>query len=234
MKVAILDDEKIYLDLIRQEVGRVFPNIECIRQYADSEGLLYDLAEGIRYDIYFLDVELPGVDGMMAAREIRKQDTDANITFITAFAKYAAESYDVRAYQYILKSQISEKLPKVLRHIAEELQVSAVEYYVAETSTRYDRIALRDILYIYKEKKYAIFATQQGDFRQRLTVSKIWEQLEHKHFVWVDRGVIVNIKKVQRVMKNELVLENGIVIKISRSNLQRVRAEIADFWREQL
>ncbi len=234
MKVAILDDEKIYLDLIRQEVGRVFPNIECIRQYADSEGLLYDLAEGIRYDIYFLDVELPGVDGMMAAREIRKQDTDANIIFITAFAKYAAESYDVRAYQYILKSQISEKLPKVLQHIAEELQVSAVEYYVAETSTRYDRIALRDILYIYKEKKYAIFATQQGDFRQRLTVSKIWEQLEHKHFVWVDRGVIVNIKKVQRVMKNELVLENGIVIKISRSNLQRVRAEIADFWREQL
>ena len=234
MKVAILDDEKIYLDLIRQEVGRVFPNIECIRQYADSEGLLYDLAEGIRYDIYFLDVELPGVDGMMAAREIRKQDTDANIIFITPFAKYAAESYDVRAYQYILKSQISEKLPKVLRHIAEELQVSAVEYYVAETSTRYDRIALRDILYIYKEKKYAIFATQQGDFRQRLTVSKIWEQLEHKHFVWVDRGVIVNIKKVQRVMKNELVLENGIVIKISRSNLQRVRAEIADFWREQL
>ena len=105
---------------------------------------------------------------------------------------------------------------------------------MAETSTRYDRIALRDILYIYKEKKYAIFATQQGDFRQRLTVSKIWEQLEHKHFVWVDRGVIVNIKKVQRVMKNELVLENGIVIKISRSNLQRVRAEIADFWREQL
>ncbi|MDE6968220.1 MAG: LytTR family DNA-binding domain-containing protein [Eubacterium sp.] len=188
MKVAILDDEKIYLDLIRQEVGRVFPNIECIRQYADSEGLLYDLAEGIRYDIYFLDVELPGVDGMTAAREIRKQDTDANIIFITAFAKYAAESYDVRAYQYILKSQISEKLPKVLRHIAEELQVSAVEYYVAETSTRYDRIALRDILYIYKEKKYAIFATQQGDFRQRLTVSKIWEQLEHKHFVWVDRG----------------------------------------------
>lgn len=234
MKVAILDDEKIYLDLIRQEVGRVFPNIECIRQYADSEGLLYDLAEGIRYDIYFLDVELPGVDGMTAAREIRKQDTDANIIFITAFAKYAAESYDVRAYQYILKSQISEKLPKVLRHIAEELQVSAVEYYVAETSTRYDRIALRDILYIYKEKKYAIFATQQGEFRQRLTVSKIWEQLEHKHFVWVDRGVIVNIKKVQRVMKNELVLENGIVIKISRSNLQRVRAEIADFWREQL
>ncbi len=234
MKVAILDDEKIYLDLIRQEVGRVFPNIECIRQYADSEGLLYDLAEGIRYDIYFLDVELPGVDGMTAAREIRKQDTDANIIFITAFAKYAAESYDVRAYQYILKSQISEKLPKVLRHIAEELQVSAVEYYVAETSTRYDRIALRDILYIYKEKKYAIFATQQGDFRQRLTVSKIWEQLEHKHFVWADRGVIVNIKKVQRVMKNELVLENGIVIKISRSNLQRVRAEIADFWREQL
>ncbi len=234
MKVAILDDEKIYLDLIRQEVGRIFQNIECIRQYADSEGLLYDLAEGIRYDIYFLDVELPGVDGMTAAREIRKQDIDANIIFITAFAKYAAESYDVRAYQYILKSQISEKLPKVLRHIAEELQVSAVEYYVAETSTRYDRIALRDILYIYKEKKYAIFATQQGDFRQRLTVSKIWEQLEHKHFVWVDRGVIVNIKKVQRVMKNELVLENGIVIKISRSNLQRVRAEIADFWREQL
>ena len=231
MKVAILDDEKIYLDLIRQEVGRIFQNIECIRQYADSEGLLYDLAEGIRYDIYFLDVELPGVDGMTAAREIRKQDIDANIIFITAFAKYAAESYDVRAYQYILKSQISEKLPKVLRHIAEELQVSAVEYYVAETSTRYDRIALRDILYIYKEKKYAIFATQQGDFRQRLTVSKIWE---HKHFVWVDRGVIVNIKKVQRVMKNELVLENGIVIKISRSNLQRVRAEIADFWREQL
>ena len=234
MKVAILDDEKIYLDLIRQEVGRVFPNIECIRQYADSEGLLYDLAEGIRYDIYFLDVELPGVDGMTAAREIRKQDTDANIIFITAFAKYAAESYDVRAYQYILKSQISEKLPKVLRHIAEEMQVSAVEYYLEENSTRYDRISFRDIMYIYNEKKYAIFATQQGDFRQRLTVSKIWEQLEHKHFVWVDRGVIVNIKKVQRVMKNELVLENGIVIKISRSNLQRVRAEIADFWREQL
>lgn len=234
MKIAILDDEQIYLDMIRQEAGRVFQKVECICQYADSEGLLHDLAEGSGFDIYFLDVELPGVDGMTAAREIRKQDTDANIIFITAFAKYAAESYDVRAYQYILKSQISEKLPKVLRRIAEELQVSAVEYYVIDTPSCYARIALRDILYIYKEKKYTIFVTQQGDYHQRLTVSKIWEQLEYKHFIWVDRGVIVNIKKVQRVMKDELILENGVTIKISRSNLQRVRAEIADFWRGQL
>lgn len=89
MKIAILDDKQIYLDMIRQEAGRVFQKVECICQYADSEGLLHDLAKGSGFDIYFLDVELPGVDGMTAAREIRRQDTDANIIFITAFAKYA-------------------------------------------------------------------------------------------------------------------------------------------------
>ena len=234
MKIAILDAEQIYLDLIMQEVHRIFQNIERICQYVDSEGLLHDLEEGVSFDIYFLDVELPGADGMETARKIRKQDAGAYIIFITAFAKYAAESYEVRAYQYILKSQISEKLPKVLRLIAEELQASMVEYYVIETPYSYARIALRDILYIYKEKKYVIFITMQGDFHQRRSISKIWEQLGHKNFVWVDRGVIVNIKKVQRVMKSELILENGSAIKISRSNLQRVRAEIADFWRGKL
>lgn len=234
MKIAILDDEQIFLEMIRQEVCRFFQNMECIRQYADSKALLDDLSNGENFDLYFLDVEMPGLDGMSAAREIRSQDTAANIIFITAFAKYAAESYDVRAYQYILKSQISEKLPKVLRHIAEELQVTEEEYYVIDTPACYARIAWKDILYIYKEKKYTIFVTQQGDYRQRRTISKIWEQLENKHFVWVDRGVIVNIKKVERVTKSELLLKNGVSVKISRSNQQRVRAEIANFWRKQL
>lgn len=234
MKIAILDDEQLYPELIGQEVYTVFPNMECICQYTDSKALLDDLANGNGFDIYFLDVEMPGPDGMAVAREIRRQDTDANIIFITAFAKYALESYDVRAYQYILKSQLSEKLPKVLRCIRDELQALAMEYYVIDTPACYIRIALKDILYIYKEKKYTIFVTQQGDYHERCTVSKIWEQLVHKHFIWVDRGVIVNIKKVRQVMKGELILENGVSIKISRSNRQRVRAQIADFWRDRL
>ena len=234
MKIAILDDEQIYQELIRQEVCTVFRNMECIRQYADSKALLDDLANGESFELYFLDVEMPGLNGMAVARNIRRQDTAAHIIFITAFAKYAVDSYDVRAYQYILKSQLEEKLPKVLRHIAEELHVLEEEYYVIDNSACYARIACKDILYIYKEKKYTIFVTLQGDYRQRYAISKIWKQLENKHFVWVDRGVIVNIRKIERVMKSELLLKNGMSVKISRSNQQRVHEEIADFWRREL
>ena len=103
MKIAILDDEQIYQELIRQEVCTVFRNMECIRQYADSKALLDDLANGESFELYFLDVEMPGLDGLSVARNIRRQDAAAHIIFITAFAickfKIKSRDYETLAYK---------------------------------------------------------------------------------------------------------------------------------------
>ena len=118
--IAILDEDNACLNEIISMTER-WRELSCeewqIRAYTDEEQLLKD-AEKDAFSLYLLDVVLSGTNGIFLAKRLRLADPDAVVVFISSSAEYAAESYDVKAFYYLLKPVSEEKLFEVLTDAA--------------------------------------------------------------------------------------------------------------------
>lgn len=234
LRIAIVDDEESFLEILEKKILELglLDKTDEIKKYNSAEQFLFEYDENRGFDICLLDIEMSGCNGIELGKKIRSWHETTVIIYITAYARFAVEAYDAHAYHYILKSRISNKLPLVLQEVFNRMGKRREEYYVIETASRVEKICLEDIIYIYKQKKYCMFETKKGSYRERKTLTDLLYALQDKNFTLIDQGVIVNIARVDRVLKNELLMQNGETLGISRSNVKRVKQEIGDYWRE--
>ena len=120
VKIAVLDDEPIFLERISKKIDSIYKKnhikaaVDC---YNNGKVLLDEVNDGRRYDIYVLDVEVPGISGVELGRKLREISEVSFILFLTAYPQYAIEGYDSRAYQYILKDEWEHRLEETLKKI---------------------------------------------------------------------------------------------------------------------
>lgn len=96
------------------------------------------------------------------------------------------------------------------------------------------KIYYQNIIYISKEKgaKYIQYVTNEGIYKERITLEQVYKELKSNLFVMVERGYIVNMKHICRVSGNMVFLDNGVQIGISRNRLPEVRKRISEYWRK--
>ena len=111
MKIAICDDEKSVRDHIEKCVREVEPEV-TVEQYPDASSMV---SASFDADILFLDIQMPGMDGMKAARILRTMGNKTIIVFVTAVEEYVFEAFDVGAVQYIVKPFDRNKLTETIR-----------------------------------------------------------------------------------------------------------------------
>lgn len=150
-----------------------------------------------QYDIIFMDIRLPGMDGMQAARQLRQKDHAVLLVFLTSLAQYAVEGYEVEAIDYILKpitySALRLKLPRLLRRCAteeKELLIQSVDQYV--------KLCPRDLLYVEIFDHHIQYMTQNGVIRAYGTLKEVEDALP-KEFFRVNNQTIVNLRCVTSV-----------------------------------
>ena len=237
MRIAVVDDEKYILEKVRGELNdfvvgyRDEISVDC---FLRGELLLMQISEGKSYDVYLLDIEMKSENGIVLPKKIRESQGEAYIIFITNYDRYAIEGYDVKAYQYILKNQITEKLRLTMEAVYVDFTDKKQKSFIIETNSRYEKIPYHDIYYIYKEGKNTIFVTIHGKSRVRMTLQAVYEKLAQSEFIYVDRGYIVNIRYVKKFQNQELCLINGDILPISRSHMQAAKAQIGAYWRDKL
>ena len=179
IRVAIAEDEAS----CRHEV------IRQLHIYEKEQNLQFDitvfssaldLIEAYRpvYDILFLDIEMPILDGLSAAQRIYEMDEHAMIVFITHIAKYAVQSYDVRAADYVLKplqySVFSMKLNKLLRRIRSRNK----RFVILQGQSVLRRIATEEIYFVEVADHRLTYHTADGDFSVKGTMRSAAQELE--------------------------------------------------------
>lgn len=107
-KIAICDDEPLHIEKIRS----ILPDEET-DTYTSPAILLDTITSGKRYDVLFLDIMMPEMDGISLARELRELDEGMLIVFITSKIEFMQTGYEVKAFRYLLKDQIDTGLPKI-------------------------------------------------------------------------------------------------------------------------
>lgn len=238
-KAAIVDDSQEYRDTVQEVLqsvaGRCGKEIQCT-QFSRAETLVYEMNdEGAYFDIYVLDIQMPGINGMDLGRGIREKYPDVCMIFVTSYSRFALESYEIDAYQYILKDKIAERLPRALekffRRTAEETEA---DYYTISTANKLEKFRFKDIIRICKNGKYAEFVTKERTYRQRLSLNDVYKMLPAGDFVFIERGIIVNIFHISGMDVREITLSNHEVVTASRAYLKNVKEEVTRYWSRQI
>lgn len=241
MKVCIVDDEIAFSKKVKERVYEYFTERNeavSIAQYYDGCCLLDALEEEQKFDIYFLDIEIPDINGMELAQKIRKMDESVYIVLLTSYTKYAIPGYKIKAYYYILKNEYLTEIPFVLDRVRDEIREheKREKYYLIRNEISGNRINLNDILYIKKEKKYVRFHLKDGkEYRERTSLGKVYGELSREQFIHVDKGCIINMSCVVGWTGATIKLEKGtdvIEIPMSRRMSSDVKNQLTLFWRK--
>ena len=179
MRIAICDDEKKY----REET------INCIKEYNVSIEIV-EFEDGSKlvntkevFDLILLDVEMPELDGMSAAKLLRRRKVDTEIVFLTSYEKYVYDAFDIRALQFLKKPLEKERLIKVLRMVEGSLAKIERLELLLDGETCY--VNLKDIVYAeaYGDGLYIYDRMGLVYEERRGTIKRLAEKLQGKGFV---------------------------------------------------
>jgi len=235
MRIVIVDDDMFFSETLEKTIKYYYEQIKepvSVNQYSKGSILLDELSMGRSYDIYFLDVEMPGINGLDLARRIKNIEADADIVFVSAFTKYAVPSYKIRACYYILKEEYKVEVPVILKRIWQERLDKVEDYYVIQNIAYGKRIQVNDIIYLMREKKYVIFCCVNGkEYKERGSLGDVYCRLPHDRFVYIDRGYIINLKHVSDWEGNIIRLYSGVELIASRRMGLAFKDALARYWR---
>ena len=161
LHVAVCEDDSSLLANIKNKVQNYFKEkniMAMLETYDRSDLLKYDIQEGKYFDLVLSDIEMPDTDGMKLAEQVRSCLPDAIIIFVTAYLKYAVDAYELDIFRYIPKSSLDEKLPRALNDALKRMESQSHKSYLIQTATKIEKIMHKQIIYIQKDGKNAMFS----------------------------------------------------------------------------
>ena len=235
MQIVIVDDDKNFVKAVEKTLKDFFKNRKETTKIIsfESSTLIYNLKKQNNYDIYLLDIEMPVMNGLKLAEKIYALHANARIVFLTSYEKYALSSIKIGAYYYIIKDSYKEELIKLLERICKEEEENKEEYYTILSEMKYCKISVDDILYLTKEKKYTVFhCLEEEKYKERESLQTIYLRLPKERFVFIDKGIIVNMKHIVSLTKLEVTMRCGTVLPVSRRARADVQEKLANYWSE--
>ncbi len=223
--IAICDDNsQSRLDVCRaiKETG-ILADID-FNYFENGKELLESYENGRKYDIVFLDVDMPHISGIEAGKTISEIDSRAIIIFVTNYPQYAIDSFDCNAFHYLLKNTSKEKLKSVLSKALDKYKAYH-QTLALSTNMGTVKIHVSDIYYVECFKKHLYYHTRSDTYITSQTLTEGCEMLSAFGFFKVHQGYIVNFDKVSSIIGNDITMENGKSVPVStRKRTEVIRA----------
>ena len=225
--VAICDDEKEILPYLARRIYEVFQKY-CISvettEYSSPNLLWRDLQREKEYHIYFLDVDMPKMNGLEFAKMILQIQEKAIIIFVSAKEEYVFDSFLIHPFSFIRKSKFEEDLDRTILDLSRIYQPTE-----KETCKIYDElghcyeISLENTLYMEAKDKYVNIVTKEGGFFIRNTLSDMEKMLEEHHFIRIHKSFLVNLRVIYVIKYNKVILDDGQELPLSRNKVAEVK-----------
>ncbi|MBK7660050.1 MAG: response regulator transcription factor [Betaproteobacteria bacterium] len=221
---VIADDEPLLRAQLRSRLAKLWPELRVVHEMENGRDVEQVVAEHAP-SLFFLDIHMPGVNGLEAARAVGKR---AHVVFVTAYDQYAVEAFEQGAIDYVLKPFNEERLSTTVARLKERLSSGPpppIEELVANLAARLGGkasdhlkwikasvgqsvrlIPVEDILFFQSDEKYTRVVTAEGEVLIRKPIKELLDELDPEQFWQVHRATLVNvdaIASVRRGMKDQ-------------------------------
>lgn len=219
VRVAIVEDETELHDYYGKMI-EAWGNARDIRVITtfieNSEEYLFKYDRQNMFDIIFLDVCMKDMNGMELAHEIRKFDRNVQIVFLTGNAEYVFEGYEIGAVRYLIKPVEENELAKALDACMEKLGSSREDYLTIKYQGENLRLPRNEIVLIKVDGHYLQMQTTDMVYEWKGSLKEMMDKLDPARFVMANRSAVVNLEFVNKITREECILENGETIPVSR------------------
>jgi two-component system LytT family response regulator len=243
-RTIIIDDEESARNGLRELLGK---HQDAINVIAEAENGLeaLDKIDSLKPDLVFLDIKMPGLNGLDLLRKVSHQPI---IIFATAYDEYAIEAFTTNSIEYLLKPIQQEHVDRAvaklqnltfdterIKKLFEYLQTKLEKNYLTRLTCRIgDSIHLinvNHIVYIQSKDKYTMLSTEKGDFPIEIPLFELEEKLDPEKFIRIHRGTIINYAYIEKMTKDDdgalkvhLLDKNHTRLQVSRSYVHKLRS----------
>ena len=230
MKIAVIDDSAEDRKLLAEKIQNFCLRESLIYEIRSfSSGNEFLLASREDWDIIFLDIFMNEIDGMTVARTLRGNNVSSLIVFTTSSRDYAIESYDVRAFHYLVKPIEQDKLDEVLR-LSEKSIRSRNHYIEVKEGRIMSRILIRDIMYTDYYNHYIQIHTPGRMIKTYMSFAEFSPLLlKYKQFLSPYRNCMINMDYVQQMDDHDFLMKDQVQIPINRARKSEIRQAYADY-----
>lgn len=219
LRIGICDDSREFLLQVQQLLDNwdSRPEHTAVEAFEDGDALIA-AHQKTPFNMILLDVVMPLLNGIDAAKELRETDKGVKIVFLTSSAEYAVDSYAVKASNYLLKPLDPGKFYACMEELTAQIQ-SVSKSIVVKGIHATHRVALADISYIEAQGKHIIFSRRENPDIVSLEPLYFYENrlLIEDGFYKCHRSYIVNIHHIDSYSHKEIVMRSGYRVPISRS-----------------
>ena len=211
----IVDDEPKLVNYLVVKLAKLWPELDVVGT-AENGLEAVTLAQKLKPDIVFLDIKMPGLNGLAVAETLPK---DSKIVFVTAFDQYAADAFEQSAVDYLLKPVGEERLTKTIQRLKQKEPVAKADLVALVKTLTSPKVSflqwlrvglgditelvpIQDVVYFKADLKYIDVVTQNKTYLLRQSLSDLESQLDPDVFWRINRGCIVRVDQIAKAKRD--------------------------------
>ncbi len=222
LKCVVVDDEQHAIEVLTDHIAEM-PGLTLIKTFTSPVQALTEITMQDEIDLLFMDIDMPGINGLELAKSIREKSK--YLIFTTAHPDYALQAFDVQSDQYLLKpisfakfalgiDRILKKEATNVLNVPKEVEQVSALYIKGDHKYAFSNIAIEEILYIKALQNYIQIITRTETHTTYLTLKEIEKALENHSFIRVNKSNIVAKSAIKKVDGNIIRLINNEMIQI--------------------
>lgn len=239
INIAICDDDTRQQGLIEDFLDHYLlcnKDLQVkFKTFSSGKELINYILENGSFDLYLLDIVMPELNGIDVGKKIREMKDEGFIIYLTSEASFAVESYNTRAFHYLLKPIEKEKFFSVLDSVFQLLKSKASKYITVKTQDGITKISFdeinyaeltgRRIRYCLIDKSVIESVTLRNTFAEAVT-----PLLNDQRFVLCGASFAINLHQVSSIKSNNVYFKNNEMILPPKKNISTLRSQWLDFW----
>ena len=238
LKVAICDDENLICAQVEKYIFSICKKADIkadVDVFYSGEELCRGLKNGEYYDLIFLDIELPQLNGIEVGHIIREvlENENTQISYISGREKYAMKLFEFRPINFLVKPLDYQKVEQVLKKVFLLLDIETGTF-IYKKGHGMDKIQIKDILYFQSRNRKIEIITQNSSEEFYGSLDDVYEQVKKNQFLWIHKSYIVNYKFIKILEYDQLTMTNGQVLSISQNKRKHIREMQLKFKRGEI
>lgn len=221
LKIAICDDEKIFC----REFINILESFSAKHEIFQYNSGLELLDSKEQFDIIFMDIELPKVNGMKIVNTIRQRGSEVLIVFLTSHTEFMPEAFKVKAFRFLSKPLLRSEIREVINEAEKELLKNSIIYLKCKEKDVF--VQEKNIIYIEAHGESAYVCTKFESYEVNQALKTFKNRLNKDEFFQVHRSYLVSKRYIKELRKEDIkMLYTTQVVPVSRRKRKELREEL--------